>query len=95
MAIAKYLRYPDLVEAGVVANRVTLHRMIKSQGFPPGRLLGLNTRAWTETEVEEWLAARPTVRPPDATPREQRFKSAASKSKAGTVKTKRQRRVRR
>jgi hypothetical protein len=70
MAIAKYLRYPDLVEAGVVANRVTLHRMIKSQGFPPGRLLGLNTR-------------------------EQRFKSAASKSKAGTVKTKRQRRVRR
>jgi predicted DNA-binding transcriptional regulator AlpA len=135
MAIVKLLRYPDLVTAGVVANRVTLGRLIKNQQFPPGRLLGPNTRAWTETEVEQWLASRPIVRAPDVTPRERRFTAAASKAlgqntrvwpegevkawlasrptvrepdarerrftaaaakaKAGTVKTKRQRRARR
>jgi hypothetical protein len=35
MAIVKLLRYPDLVTAGVVANRVTLGRLIKNQQFPP------------------------------------------------------------
>jgi predicted DNA-binding transcriptional regulator AlpA len=86
MTVAKYLRYPDLVEAGIVANRVTLHRMIKS-GFPPGRLLGPNTRAWTETEVEAWLASRPIVRAPDAIPRESRFTAAAQAKTSATKAT--------
>jgi predicted DNA-binding transcriptional regulator AlpA len=86
MAIAKYLRYPDLVEAGVVTNRVTLGRMIKSQGFPAGRLLGFNTRAWTETEIREWLDSRPVERAPDTIPREQRF-GVHNKAKAAAAKT--------
>jgi predicted DNA-binding transcriptional regulator AlpA len=72
MPIAKHLRFPDLVDAGIVANRVTLARMIKS-GFPPGRLLGPNTRAWTEIEIQTWLDARPVERAPEVAPREQRF----------------------
>jgi predicted DNA-binding transcriptional regulator AlpA len=73
VAIVKYLRFTDLKTAGVVNNRVTLHRLIKFQQFPPGRLLGPNTRAWTETEIQAWLDARPVNRAPDAIPREQRF----------------------
>jgi len=80
MPIAKHLRFPDLVDAGIVANRVTLARMIKA-GFPSGRLLGPNTRAWTETEIQAWLDARPVERAPEVAPREQRF--AARKAKTG------------
>ncbi len=54
----KLLRYHDLVVRGIVNNRMTLSRWIDGQGFPPGFMLGPNSRAWPEDEVEAWLAAR-------------------------------------
>ena len=69
----KYLRYPDLAARGIVKSRMTLKRLINSQGFPPGILLTPNCRAWTEEDVEAWLASRPiarkaaTSRPEEAT----------------------------
>jgi hypothetical protein len=54
------LRFNDLKARGVVNNWVTLLSWIEKQGFPPGRLLGPNTRAWTDQEVAEWIASRPT-----------------------------------
>ncbi|MEE8173056.1 MAG: AlpA family phage regulatory protein [Alphaproteobacteria bacterium] len=54
----RYLRYADLVERQIVRNRTTLSRWIKHYGFPPGVLLGPNTRAWPEEEAEAWLQAR-------------------------------------
>jgi predicted DNA-binding transcriptional regulator AlpA len=60
----KYIRYPDLVARGIVRSRMTLKRMIDDQSFPPGVLLTPNCRAWTEEEVDEWLANRPTARKP-------------------------------
>ena len=54
----KLLRYHDLVARGIVNNRMTLSRWIDGQGFPPGFMLGPNSRAWPEDEVEAWLAAR-------------------------------------
>ena len=54
----KYLRFSDLVERGIVRNRVTLGRWIKLHGFPTGLLIGPNSRAWPESQVEAWLAAR-------------------------------------
>jgi predicted DNA-binding transcriptional regulator AlpA len=93
MGIAKLLRFPDLREVNVVKNRVDLGRKIKFEGFPPGRLLGPNTRAWTETEIQEWLDTRPVERAPDAIPREQRFgvnnKAKAAAAKSAKAKTKR------
>jgi predicted DNA-binding transcriptional regulator AlpA len=58
----KLLRFKDLKERGIVDNRVTLSRRIKDHGFPPGFLLGPNSRAWTEDVVEAWLKARPVER---------------------------------
>jgi predicted DNA-binding transcriptional regulator AlpA len=60
----KYLRFPDLVDRGIVNSRMTLKRLIDGQGFPPGVLLTPNARAWTESEVYEWLAGRPVARKP-------------------------------
>ena len=54
----KLLRYHDLVARKIVMNRMTLKRWIDGQGFPPGFMLGPNSRAWPENEVDAWLAAR-------------------------------------
>ena len=53
------LRFADLKAMGIVGNWPTLKRWIDSEGFPPGRMLGKNTRAWTESEINEWIAGRP------------------------------------
>ena len=60
----KQLRFRDLKEQGVVGNWVTLNKWIDEKGFPPGRLVGPNTRTWDEAEVATWLESRPTARKP-------------------------------
>jgi predicted DNA-binding transcriptional regulator AlpA len=61
--LQRYVRFKHLVEAGVVGNWPTLLRFIESEGFPPGIMIGPNTRAWPLDEVETWLANRPTAGP--------------------------------
>ena len=56
------LRYSDLVAAHIVENRATLARLIEKDGFPPGFMLGRNTRAWALADVEAWIASRPVAR---------------------------------
>ncbi len=60
------LRFADLEKNGIVTNRQTLSNWIEQEGFPPGRLIGPNTRVWTLEEVSEWIASRPTA--PKVTP---------------------------
>jgi predicted DNA-binding transcriptional regulator AlpA len=57
--LPKLLRYKDLKELGIVENWTTLFRLIADGEFPPGRYISPNRRAWTETEVAEWLESRP------------------------------------
>ncbi|PBB21146.1 AlpA family phage regulatory protein [Mesorhizobium sp. WSM4313] len=56
---ARLLRFADLAERGIVRNWPQLRRLVEKNGFPPGRMLGENSRFWTEIEIDEWLAARP------------------------------------
>ena len=59
------LRYSDLKTRGIVKNRVTLSNWQKKHGFPKGQMTGPNTRTWDEeTEVNPWLASRPTAPKP-------------------------------
>ena len=53
------LRFPDLKNAGIVNNRATLYRWIKNHGFPPGVMLGPNSRGWSEADILDWLSSRP------------------------------------
>jgi predicted DNA-binding transcriptional regulator AlpA len=57
----RLLRYRDLLALGICNNRPTLSNWIKHRAFPAGKLIGPNTRVWSETEVQAWLDARPTV----------------------------------
>jgi hypothetical protein len=70
-ALPTFVRYADLAAAGIVANWTTLLRLIDTEGFPVGIMIGANTRAWRADEIEAWLASRPSARkvmPPGATP---------------------------
>jgi predicted DNA-binding transcriptional regulator AlpA len=63
--VTTYLRFEDLKDRGIVRHWLTLRRWIEREGFPPGILLGPNTRAWPEEDVERWLASRPIERGSD------------------------------
>ena len=60
----KLLRFPDLKARGIVNNWVTLMAWTRDPrvAFPPGRWIGPNSKAWSEQEIEQWLARRPTER---------------------------------
>ena len=60
--LRRQLRFRDLKAQGVVSNWVTLNNWIDEKGFPPGRLIGANTRVWDEAEVVAWLEAQPINR---------------------------------
>lgn len=54
----KYLRYPELVERGIVNNRSTLARMIKQGYFPEPVRLSPGTIAWRSDVVDQWMQER-------------------------------------
>ena len=63
------ITFGDLKARGIFTNRMTLMRGSISR-LPPGIMITPNRRAWSEAEVERWLAAapsttsaRPTARP--------------------------------
>jgi predicted DNA-binding transcriptional regulator AlpA len=58
----KFLRFADLKAAGIVNSWPMLRRRVERDGFPPGIMLGPNTRVWSEQEIEDWLATRPSVK---------------------------------
>ena len=57
---SQLLRFRDLKDRSIVSNHVTLGRWIAREGFPPGFMLGPNTRVWREDEIDAWLDSRPT-----------------------------------
>ena len=59
----RVLRYSDLVALGIVNNRVTLSRWVRSGRFPRPLRLGPNSIAWRATEVAQWLDSRRLTSP--------------------------------
>ncbi len=54
----RQFRFADLKARKIVSNRVTLGRWIEHLNFTPGFLIGENSRAWRERDIENWLAER-------------------------------------
>ncbi len=57
----KCLRFADLVQLGIVRNRMTLRRWVLSGYFPKPLRLSSNTIAWREAEIKSWLEKRERV----------------------------------
>jgi predicted DNA-binding transcriptional regulator AlpA len=56
-----FVRYKDLVAAGIVSSWMQLRRLIENDNFPRGVLLGRNTRAWRVQDITTWLDGRPST----------------------------------
>jgi predicted DNA-binding transcriptional regulator AlpA len=80
--MAVYLRFRDLKARGIVSNWPTLQNRIQKFGFPRGRLIGPNARAWTEEEVEAWINSRPIAPKPGPKRRETAEKNLGVKPRA-------------
>ncbi|WP_373503647.1 helix-turn-helix transcriptional regulator [Aestuariivirga sp.] len=61
--VTQFLRFKDLKARGIVASWPSLRYKIDHNGFPPGRYIGPNSRAWTVEEVQAWIDALPTENP--------------------------------
>jgi hypothetical protein len=61
MQVPNMLRFADLKERGIVSSWENLSKWIEREGFPPGRMLGPNTRAWTDAEIASWIESRPVA----------------------------------
>jgi Prophage CP4-57 regulatory protein (AlpA) len=59
--LQRWVRFHDLKRAGIIGNWTQLARLIELQNFPPGTMLSPKVRAWTVSEIEEWLATRPVA----------------------------------
>jgi hypothetical protein len=57
--IPRFLRQKNLTERGISGSHQQTRHLQIHHGFPPGRLLGPNTRVWTEDEIIAWLDSRP------------------------------------
>jgi hypothetical protein len=60
----KWLRFADLKARGLVNSWPSLNYKIRTQGFPPGRMIGPNSRAWSDEEIEAFEESRPIAGPP-------------------------------
>ena len=55
------LRYRDLEEMQLVTSRSQLTHMVRSVAFPKGFQLSPQVRAWRASDIDEWIASRPTT----------------------------------
>lgn len=55
----KLIRAPEIIKRGICSNRQMIYRRMERDGFPRPLQLGPNTVAWSEDEVNAWLASRP------------------------------------
>jgi hypothetical protein len=61
--VFKLLAFCDLRERKIARSWQQLGRLIKKENFPPGKMLGPNSRRWTEDEVTSWYEQRPDPAP--------------------------------
>lgn len=58
----KLYRFSDLVKIGLFRNRTSLKNAMDRNQFPEGRLIGGNSRVWTESELQTFLDNCPSAR---------------------------------
>jgi hypothetical protein len=55
-------RFRDLKRKQIVNCWPTLSSWIRNEGFPPGFMLGGNSRGWLKADIMHWLKTRPAER---------------------------------
>jgi hypothetical protein len=82
----KWLRYNDLRALNVVTSWTQLKRLVELHGFPTGRMLSPNVRAWTEDEINAYCGSRPVEGPePRGAAKQRRDRRKAADSTTSTA----------
>jgi predicted DNA-binding transcriptional regulator AlpA len=78
------MRFAMLKARGIVNSWPQLKRLQRDHDFPLGRMLSPNIRAWTEAEIDKWIASRPVenTRPLQGEPKRRR---AAAESRTAAA----------
>lgn len=79
-----WLRFRDLQARKIVRNWPQLKNLQKKRGFPLGRMIGPNTRGWTEEEIEAYEESCPVEGPEPRGTAKARKAEAAAKAAAET-----------
>jgi predicted DNA-binding transcriptional regulator AlpA len=58
-----YVSYPELRQLGIPFCRLHVNRLTKAGRFPEAVWFGNNRKLWRLSDIERWLASRPTKRP--------------------------------
>jgi hypothetical protein len=58
-----WLRFRDLKARGIVQSWPQLKRLIELYGFPSGRMISPNTRAWAEEDIDAYYRSCPVEGP--------------------------------
>jgi predicted DNA-binding transcriptional regulator AlpA len=61
--VTNLLRFRDLKARGIANSWTMLKLRIERDGFPSGRMIGPNSRAWSEEEIDDWYKSRPIAGP--------------------------------
>jgi hypothetical protein len=84
--VPRLLAFSHLRERNIVKSWQQVKNLIRKEGFPPGRMLGPNSRRWTEDEIGSWLDSRPV---PGASESLKPLRSGAKQVKEGTLNPRR------
>jgi predicted DNA-binding transcriptional regulator AlpA len=78
------LRFRDLKARGIVTSWPMLKLRVERDNFPPGRMVGPNSRAWSEEEIDAWFKSRPIAgpRPPRGAAKANRDRKAENTTTA-------------
>jgi hypothetical protein len=87
--VPQHLRFEELRRKGIVNSWPGLRHLQLHEDFPLGKLLGLSTRVWTASEVNAWLANRPTE--PSEQTKTRAARSVAARQKLLTLEHARRR----
>jgi prophage regulatory protein len=60
--LPRILRFPQLVDHGVVYTRMHVDRLERAGQFPRRVKLGPNSVGWVETEIEGWVESKIAAR---------------------------------
>jgi len=57
----RFLSEKTILDQLVPWGRTTLWRKVRAGDFPPPRKISQNRKAWLESEVSDWISARPVA----------------------------------
>lgn len=57
----RIIRLPEVMQTIGIRGKSTIYRWVKNQEFPAPLSLGGSSVGWRESDIQAWMASRPSV----------------------------------